>query len=269
MITYPQKTNLIKYIKDVVLYKDLLVLLSKKWIKSKYEHSYIGLGWIIVNPLITTIVYTIFFGMVFKIGFTSSQYFLFIYSGILPWVFFRDVFLEILDIFPKEPNIIKRTNFPRIILPLSVVLLKFVEFVFGLTIILLVAFASGRHLVNAHLLLLPLIIVEVVLISVGLGLVMLLPCIIYRDIKHLLRFIVPLGIYALPIVYKLKAVSPQWLAIYTLNPMVSVIQGFRSVLFQESIQWHLLIKGMSISVFIFVIGVGIFIRYEKRLPDYI
>src|SRR5688572_27774031 len=138
MIVYPQKSSVVKYIKDIFRFKDLLFLMSKKWIKTKYEHSYIGIGWVIINPLITTVVYTIFFGMAFKVEADPFKYFIFIYSGMLPWLFFKDTFIDILDIFAKEPHTIKRTNFPRILMPLSSVFLKLLEFAFGLVVLFVI-----------------------------------------------------------------------------------------------------------------------------------
>jgi ABC-type polysaccharide/polyol phosphate export permease len=268
MIIYPRKISLIQYIKDIVHYKDLLYLMSKKWIKTKYEHSYIGMGWIIINPLITTIVYTIFFGMAFNVGISKTYYFLFIYSGMLPWVFFKDVFLDVLDIFPKEPQMIKNLNFPRLIVPLSLVLLKLVEFLLGIVFLFVVVFIAGRG-ITPNIFLLPILILQIVMVSIGMGLIFIIPCILYRDIKHMLKFIVPLGLYSLPIVYKIGVVPESWLKFYTLNPMVSVIQTFRSILFQAAPPWHLLGKGMAISIVVFVIGCITFVRYEKRIADYI
>jgi lipopolysaccharide transport system permease protein len=268
MIIYPQKASFVESIKNIIRYKDLLVLMSKKWIKNKYEHSYIGLGWIIVSPLITTIVYTVFFGMAFDVGISRKMYFLFIYSGMLPWLFFRDVFLEVLDIFPKEPQLIKRTSFPRIIVPFSLVLLKLVEFLFGLVFLFIVALLVGRA-PGISVLVLPILMLQIVLFSVGMGLLFTIPCIVYRDIRHLLKFVVPLGLYSLPIVYKIGVVPDKWIRLYTLNPMVSVIQASRSILFHEQTPWYLLAKGMSISLFVFFLGYAVFARYEKRIADYI
>ncbi len=268
MITYPRKISITGYFKEVFRFRDLLLLMSKKWIKLKYEHSTIGVGWIVLSPLITTLVYTIFFGMAFDTGYTRSQYFLFIYSGMLPWVFFKDVFLDILDVFTKEPNTIKRTNFPRLIVPISSVLLKLMEFILGLLVLFIVAFISGKH-ISDHIFILPVLILQIVLFSMGLGLIFLFPCIIYRDIKHLLRFIMPLGLYSLPVVYKVMAVPKEWLRIYTLNPMVPVIQSCRGILFKQSIPWVMLGKGMFISIVVFIIGIVIFIKNEKKLADLI
>lgn len=268
MIVYPTKNSFTKYLGEIYRFRYFLVLMSKKWIKSKYEHSYLGLGWVIASPLITTFVYTLFFGMAFNVDPDKVMYFLFIYSGLLPWIFFKDVFLEIVDIFPREPHIVKRAAFPRIIIPLSVVLLKLVEFLFGIVFLLIMAYFAGKE-ISVNIFLLPVLIVQILMISIGAGLIFLLPRIKYRDIKHLLRFVIPLGIYSLPIIYKLKLVPQEWLRLYTLNPLVSVIHGFRVILFKEVIPGHLLIKGMVIAVLIFVIGVWRFMRYEKRLPDYI
>lgn len=268
MIVYPRKISLSRYLSEVFQYKDLLYLLSKKWIKTKYEHSYIGIGWIIFNPLITTIVYTIFFGMAFDTGVSKTYYFLFIYSGMLPWLFFKDVFLDVLDIFPKEPQIIKNLSFPRIIVPLSLVMLKLVEFIVGIIFLFCVVLLAGRG-ITTNVFLLPIIILQIVLISIGMGLIFIVPCILYRDIKHMFKFIVPMGLYSLPIVYKIGVVPDSWLKIYTLNPMVSVIQAFRSILFIAEPPWHLLAKGMGISLVVFITGCIIFSAYEKKIADYI
>lgn len=268
MIIYPRKTSLFAYLREVFRYKDLLYLMSKKWIRLKYEHSVIGIGWIVINPLITTIVYTIFFGMAFKVGFNRSHYFLYIYSGMLPWLFFRDVFLDILDVFTKEPNTIKRTNFPRLIVPLSSVLLKLVEFSFGIIVLFIVAAISGKA-IGIYIFLLPVLIFQMVLLSMGLGLIFLFPCLIYRDIKHILRFILPLGLYSLPIVYMLAAVPAEWLRTYMYNPMVPVIQSFRAILFNQVIPWGMLGGGLVTSLIVFIVGLLIFIKHEKKIAELI
>ncbi len=268
MIEYPRKISLSRYIADIYKYRQLLFMLSKKWIKLKYEHSYIGIGWIVINPIITTLVYTIFFGLAFDVDVNRVKYFIFIYSGMLPWLFFRDSFLDILEVFTKEPNTIKRTNFPRLIVPLSSILLKLVEFLFGLTILTIILLASGRG-INYAMFLLPVLILQVVLFSVGLGLILLIPSLVYRDIKHMLRFLMPLGLYTLPIIYNIGYVPDSWLKYYTLNPMVSVIQSFRAILFHETVPWVMLSKGMLVSVTLFITGIAIFLRYDKKLADII
>ncbi len=268
MIVYPENKSVFKYIKEVVKFRQLLFLLSKKWIKLKYEHSYIGIGWIIINPIITTVVYTIFFGLAFDVDVNRVRYFIFIYSGMLPWLFFRDSFLDILEVFTKEPNTIKRTNFPRIIVPLSSILLKFVEFCFGLTVLLVMLLVSGRG-ISPALFLLPILVLEVVLFSTGLGLLFLVPSLVYRDIKHMLRFLLPLGLYSLPIIYNIRYVPHSWLKYYTLNPMVSVIQSLRAILFHEIVPWTMLYKGMTVSIILFTAGILVFKHYEKKLADLI
>jgi ABC-type polysaccharide/polyol phosphate export permease len=268
MISFPSKQSLGNYFAGIYQYRGLLVLMSKKWVKAKYEDSYIGLGWMVASPIITTIVYTLFFSIMFNMQSNKVQYFLFIYSGMLPWVFFRDVFIETLDVFPKESLMIKRTNFPRLIIPLSVVLNKLLQFGVGIAILFIIALLSGKD-IGAHFFLFPILMLQIVLIALGFGLVFIIPSIIYRDVKHLIKFIVPLGLYSLPIFYKISAVPTQWLSIYTLNPMVSFMQSFRAILFKQTIPWYLLGKGMVISFVVFIIGLAIFRRYEKRLPDFI
>lgn len=268
MIIYPHKQSLVDYAKDVLRYRQLLVQMSKKWVKSKYEDSYIGLGWMVASPVITTIVYTFFFSIMFDIRTSKAGYFLYIYSGMLPWVFFRDVFIETLDVFPKESLMIKRTNFPRIIIPLSVVLTKMLQFGFGIAILFIAAVASGKD-ISAHFFLFPILMLQIVLIALGFGLLFVVPSIIYRDVKHLIKFVVPLGLYTLPIFYKIKAIPAKWLDVYTLNPMVSFVQCFRAILFKEDIPWYLLAKGMVVSFIVFFVGLSIFRSYEKRLPDFI
>ncbi|MFN4246454.1 MAG: ABC transporter permease [Flavipsychrobacter sp.] len=268
MIIYPNKQSLTDYFKDILRYRQLLVQMSKKWVKSKYEDSYIGLGWMVLSPVITTIMYTFFFSIMFDLQSSRVHYFLYIYSGMLPWIFFRDVFMETLDIFPKESLLIKRTNFPRLIVPLSVVFNKMLQFGFGVAILFIVALASGKDL-SAYFFLFPILMLQIVMVALGFGLLFIVPCIIYRDIKHMIRFVLPLGLYTLPIFYRIKAVPEEWLSYYTLNPMVSFVQSFRSVLFKEEIPWYLLAKGMVVSFLVFAIGIAIFRTYEKRLPDFI
>lgn len=268
MITFPHRQSLLSYAKELFRYRGLMVLMSKKSIKAKYEDSYIGMGWMIASPIITTLVYTFFFSLMFNIKAAKITYFLYIYSGMLPWIFFRDVFIEILDVFPKESLVVKRTSFPRLILPFSVTLTKMIQFGFGVIVLFIIAIASGKD-ISAHFYLFPVLMLQIILIAMGFGLLFIVPCIIYRDIKHLIKFIVPLGLYTLPIFYKIKVIPTQWLSIYTLNPMVSFVQSFRAILFKEAIPWHMLIKGMVVSFLVFVIGLAIFRHYEKRLPDFI
>jgi lipopolysaccharide transport system permease protein len=269
MITYPHKQSIRDYIKELYRYRGLMVLLSKKSIKAKYEDSYIGMGWMIASPIITTIVYTLFFSIMFGVHAGNKlSYFLFIYTGMLPWIFFRDVFIETLDSFPKESLIVKRTYFPRLVIPLSIVITKMIQFSIGVIILFTIAILAGRN-VSAHFYLFPILMLQIVLISLGMGLLFIIPCIIYRDIKHFIKFIVPLGLYSLPIFYNIRVVPANWLTYYTLNPMVSFVQCFRAILFKENIPWYLLGKGMVMAFIVFLIGCVIFRRYEKRLPDYI
>ncbi|OSZ82223.1 hypothetical protein CAP35_02845 [Chitinophagaceae bacterium IBVUCB1] len=268
MIEYPRKVSLSRYIAEIFQYRQLLALMSKKWVKAKYEDSYVGFIWMVLSPVITTIMYTLFFSVILDTGQTKIHYFLFVYSGMLPWLFFKDVFLETLDIFPKESLLIKRANFPRIIVPLSVVLTKILQFGFGIAILFIVAAVSGKD-ISENFFLFPILMLQIVMAALGFGLLFIVPCIIYRDVKHMIRFVMPVGLYTLPIFYKIGAVPQEWLSYYTLNPMVSFVQSFRSVLFKEAIPWYLLGKGMIIAFVIFVAGIAIFRTYEKRLSDFI
>ncbi|MBS1774501.1 MAG: ABC transporter permease [Bacteroidetes bacterium] len=268
MIEYPYKQSFLGYFNNIYRYRSLIWMLSKKWIKSKYEDSYIGMGWMVASPIITTLIFTFFFGLMFSVNINQVQYFLYIYSGMLPWLFFQDVFLEVLDIFPKEQQIIKRISFPRLVIPLSLICAKLIQFFFSIILLFVIAMSSGKP-ISGNIFMLPVIILQLVLIAMGLGLIFMVPCIIYRDLKHMLRFIVPLGMYTLPIFYKMRMVPLKWLRVYLLNPMVSFIQCFRSILFRENIPWTLLIKGMGVSIIVFAIGFAIFRKYEKKLTDFI
>ncbi len=268
MVTYPFKQPLSSYLKELFRYRGLMVLLSKKSVKAKYEDSYIGLGWMVASPIVTTLVYTFFFSIMFNVHTARTTYFLYIYSGMLPWIFFRDVFIETLDAFPKESLIVKRTNFPRLIIPLSIVLTKMLQFSVGVIVLFITAMFLGKD-VSVHFYLFPLLMVQIIFFSLGFGLLFIIPCIIYRDIKHLIKFIVPLGLYTLPIFYKIRAVPTEWVSVYTLNPMVSFVQCFRAILFKEDIPWYLLAKGMVISFAVFIVGFALFRNYERRLADYI
>jgi lipopolysaccharide transport system permease protein len=248
-------------------YRDLFWFLVWRGIRAKYAQSSLGIGWAIIQPLFSMLVFTVIFGGVAQVSSDGVPYSLFSFAALVPWTYFANAVVEGTQILVTNANMIKKVYFPRLLLPLSAVAAKLLDFVIA-SVLLLVLMAWYRVAPNAGVLVIPLLVVQMFLSAAGLGLWLTALAIQYRDVNYGINFFVQLLMYAAPVVYPASRVPSQYLWCYALNPMVGVIEGFRSALLgTRPMPWLMIVPGFVMAVILFVSGLLYFHRRERMFAD--
>jgi lipopolysaccharide transport system permease protein len=252
--------------KEIWRYKDLLYFLTLRGIKARYAQSILGVSWAIIQPLFSTIVFTLVFGGLAKVDSDGMPYFLFSYLALWPWNYFSGTLTESANSLIQNANMITKVYFPRMVLPLSAILSKLLDFLIAFVVVigLLIYF---RVTPGWGLVILPVLILQLLMTSLGIGMFLSALAVKYRDVKHALSFIVQLLLYAAPVVYSTNAVPEEYIPYYILNPMVGVIEGFRAAFLDRPIPWDWIWPGSILSVIFFVFGMMYFRRMERIFAD--
>jgi lipopolysaccharide transport system permease protein len=261
-------------LQELYEFRDLFRFLVWRGIKARYAQSAIGVGWAVIQPLFSTIVFTIVFGKLAEIDSEGKPYALFSFAALVPWTYFSNALNDGTQSLVANASMISKVYFPRLVLPLSAVVSKLLDFAIAFLVLcgMLVWF---RVAPTAGVLLLPGLVLLMMLTAAGLGMWLTALAIQYRDVKHAMTFAVQLLMYAAPVVYPTSlipesyklaegiAVNPQ--LVYALNPMVGVIEGFRAALLgTRAMPWSFLAIGTITAAIIFVSG-ALYFRSKERL----
>lgn len=253
---------------ELFRYRDLLYFLTLRGLKAKYAQSVLGIGWAIIQPLFLTFVFTIVFGNLAGIKTDGNvPYVLFSLCAMVPWNYFSGTLVDASNAMVANSNMISKVYFPRLVLPLSAVLSKLLDFVIGIIVLAVFCIIYGV-VPSINILVLPLLIVLLLMTSIGIGLVLSAMSIQYRDIKHMVPFLVQILLYAAPVVYPATKVPDAYQFAYSLNPMVGVIEGFRSAILNATpMPWDYILTGFVVSSIIFIVGVFYFQKLERSFAD--
>jgi lipopolysaccharide transport system permease protein len=250
--------------RELYEYRDLFRFLVWRSIKVLYAQSVIGIGWAIIQPLFSMIVFTIFFGKLAKIDSDGVPYSIFSFAALVPWTYFSNALTEGTNSLVQNAGVISKVYFPRLVLPLSAVLAKLVDFSIAMVILaaLMVWFGISPTL---GVLALPLLILLMMLSAAGLGMWLTALAIQYRDVKYGMSFVVQLLMYACPVIYPTSLIPQQYQLLYAINPMVGVIEGFRSALLgTRAMPWDLIGVGVVSATFIAITG-ALYFRSKERI----
>ena len=259
------------YWRDLWRYRELFLVLAWRDVAVRYKQTVIGLAWALIQPLATMVVFTVIFGKVAKLPTEgAAPYALMVYAGMLPWQLFATSLTGASGSLIGNANLISKVYFPRLIVPTSAVVVAFVDFLvsFAILVCLMVWY---QFLPGWQILTLPLFILMAFLASLGPGLWITALNVKYRDFRYVIPFLVQFGLYVSPVGFSSSVIPEQWRLLYSLNPVVGVIDGFRwAILGGES---HLYLPGFILSwgVIVFFLWMGIrqFRKMEKSFADLI
>ncbi len=253
--------------RELYRYRDMLRFLVWRSIKVLYAQSAIGIGWAVLQPLASMIVFTLIFGWFAKIDSDGVPYSVFSLAALVPWTYFSNALLEASNSLVTQSQMISKVYFPRIILPLAGVLAKLVDFVIALLMLAVLMICTGVF-PNWNLCALPLLVLIMMLTASGLGMWLTAMAIQYRDVKHALSFLVQMAMYLSPVVYSTSIIPEKWRFLYAINPMVGVIEGFRaSLIGARDMPWNWIAIGSVSALIIFLSGLLYFRRQEKLFAD--
>ncbi len=260
-----------QYWKDLWRYRDLFYFLAWRDILVRYKQTAIGIAWALIRPFLTMVVFTFIFGNLAKMQSPNGvPYQILVFSAILPWQFFANSLSECSNSLITNSNLISKVYFPRLIVPISAVVVSFVDFMIS-GIILLGLMAWYNFVPGWQLLTLPLFIALASAASIGAGLWFASLNVKYRDFRYIVPFVVQFGLYISPVGFSSNNVPAAWRFIYGLNPMVGVIDGFRWAILGGQTQLDLQSLGLSVGIVIFLLvtGISYFRKMERTFADVI
>ncbi len=258
--------------KELIAYRDLLFLFVKRDLISLYKQTILGPAWFVIQPIITALMYLFIFGGIAKIDTGLIPPFLFYLSGVSLWNFFSECLIKTSDTFGTNAALFGKVYFPRLIVPVSVVMSNFLKFTitfFIFFIVLIYYMQYNSHLlINEYALLFPLIILTTALIGLGIGMIISSLTTKYKDLKFLVQFAVQLLMFASPIIYPLSSATGKLKTVLLLNPMSSLIESFKFGFTGIGyFSWLALAYSICCGFFLFLIGVIIFNRVERNFMD--
>jgi len=246
--------------------KYLLVQLIIRDIRSRYKQSVMGYAWIILNPLAQLLVYSFVFSIVFRFPANNIPYPVFLFVGLLPWIYLQSSLSSSALCLVDNANLLKKVYFPREVFIYSIVAAKFLDFLFASLVLILFLIFYQVPVSSSALYLFPLLFIQIILIS-GLGFFFSTLNLFYRDIQYLVNLMLMLWMYLSPVVYPLSLVPQKWVWLYKLNPMVGIIEGYRSALFNYPFDIGTILCSAITSVIIFITGYIFFKKSEPVFSD--
>jgi len=259
-----------QYWKDLWHYRELFYFLAWRDILVRYKQTVIGIAWALIRPFLTMIVFTIVFGNLAKLPSEGVPYPILVFSAMLPWQFFSGSLSECSNSLISNANLISKVYFPRLIVPTSAVIVSFVDFLIS-GMILLGLMAWYNFIPSWRILTLPIFILIAFAASMGVGLWLAALNVKYRDFRYVIPFIIQFGLYISPVGFSSSIVPKEWRLLYSLNPMVGVIDGFRWAILGGTAKLYW--SGFSLSVgfvaLLLVGGIWYFRKTERTFADVI
>ena len=263
----PGKTRRGPDLRELWEHRDLLYFLVRRDVKTRYSQSVLGLGWAVVQPVCTMLIFTIVFGKLAAISSDGAPYAIFSYAALVPWTYFAGALTGAAGSVNGNAGLIGKVYFPRAIVPLVPVLSKLLDFVVAL-LLLVVLMAWFRIPPSRGLLVTPYLVLVMMATATGAGMWLGALAAQYRDINHGIGLGTQLLMYAAPVVYP-ASVIPSWARpLYGLNPMAGVIEGFRSAVIRtQPMPWDLIASGTAVAAVLIWCGSRQFAACERRFAD--
>lgn len=247
--------------------RELLYFLTLRDIKIRYKQTALGIGWAVLQPLLTMLIFTVIFGRIAKMPSDGVSYPVFALSGLVPWTFFAYGLTQASNSMVASANMVKKVYFPRLTIPLSTVLSGLVDLVFAFLLLLVLMFIKNVT-PTANIIWIPLFVLLAFATSLGVGLWFAALNVRYRDVRYLVPFIVQFWMYATPIAYPSSVLKSEWRIVFALNPMTGVVEGFRWALVGSN--WRPgpeLALSATVAVMVLVTGALYFKRMERTFAD--
>lgn len=258
------------YWKDLWRYRELFYFLAWRDLLVRYKQTVIGISWAVLRPLLTMLALTLVFGKLAKLPSDGVPYPLLVFSALLPWQFFASSFSEAGNSLISNANMISKVYFPRITIPASSIIVSLVDFLISLVLLVLLMLWYG-FVPDLRILLLPLFTLIAIAVSLGGGIWIAALNVKYRDFRYVIPFVVQFGLYVSPVGFSSTVVPESWRFLYSLNPMVGVIDGFRWAILGGKSQLYM--PGFLISIVMVVAillsGIIYFRKTEKVFADVI
>jgi lipopolysaccharide transport system permease protein len=253
---------------DLWLHRDLFFFLIWRDVKVRYKQTVLGAAWAILQPFLTMVIFTLFFGKLAKVPSDGIPYPIFAYAGLLPWTFFSNAITASSNSLVGNASLITKVYFPRMVIPAAAVGAGLVDLAIAALILVAMMAYYGFGLGWSALMLMPLVLLTA-LLALGVGMWMSGLNVKYRDVRYALPFCVQLWMYATPIIYPISFIPERWRWILVLNPLTGIIDGFRSALFGQAFHWSEFVVSTILTLLFLVYAAYSFKRMERDFADVI
>jgi lipopolysaccharide transport system permease protein len=256
-------------VRELWQYRDVLVMLALRDIKLRYKHTALGVVWVILQPLLAGLIFTVIFGKFAKLPSDGNPYLLFVFAGLTAWTFFSGAIQRAGNSLITDARLITRVYFPRLLVPLSSTVSALLDFFVSLAVIvaLLIYYRVNP---GSAIFLLPIFLLLALILATGVSLWLSALNVKYRDFVYALPFLIQVWLFASPVAYTAGLIPENWKLLYSLNPMVGIIEGFRlAFLGTSSLTLEMFAISAFFSIIAFVSGTLFFRRVERSFADFL
>ncbi len=256
---------MIRGIKEVYSYREMLKSLVKKDLRTRYKGSFLGFLWTFVNPLLQLAVYTVIFSSIMRVD--IDKFYMYLFVALVPWIFFSTSLQISTGSIVANKDLVKKIYFPRVVLPISVVTANLMNMIFSFAVVIPALLLSGIG-INACILYLPLIMLIEYIMALGFSILFSALNVYFRDLEHLLGIILMAWFYFTPIVYSIDMIPPAYMKLFKLNPITPVILAYREILyFKRPPDMKALGISLLIGVVLLFIADKVFYKLQKNFAE--
>jgi len=249
-------------------YRELVYFMVWRDVKVRYKQTVLGVGWAVLQPLASMLIFTVIFGRLAQLPSDGAPYAVFTLAALLPWQLFSSAFNGAANSVAGNAGVISKVYFPRLVVPIAAVVATLVDFAVSVVLLAAVMIWYGVAF-RAELVFLPLFAAFALLAALAAGLWSAALNVKYRDVRYVMPYLLQLWLFASPVAYSLSLVPERYRALYALNPLVGVIQGFRWALFGGVDPWSLMLGSVIVTVLLLIGGLFYFRRTEQAFSDYL
>ena len=249
-------------------FRSLFWALVTRDIKVRYKQTALGFAWAILQPFMLMLVFSVFFGALAKVPSDGYPYPLFVFAGLLPWMFFANAISTSARSVVGAQHLVNKVYFPRLLIPLSSIGASLLDFFVAGIVLVLMLLAYDVSL-SLQLLWVPLLTLAIIFTALGVGTLLAALAVRYRDFGHVVPFMVQLWLFATPVVYPASLVPAQWQWVLNLNPIAGLITAFRAACLGQTVDWQAAALSLAVGVGIFVLAIIYFDRTERSFADVI
>ena len=253
-------------VRDLWSYRELLYFLIWRDVKIRYKQTALGVAWAVMQPLLTMLIFTLFFGRLAGVPSDNIPYPLFAYAGLLPWTFFANAIGNSGNSLVGSANLITKVYFPRMIIPAAAIGAGLVDLGISFIVLIPLMIYYGVTL-TWSVLMFPVLVLLTALLALGVGMWLSALNVKYRDVRFALPFLIQLWMFVSPVIYPASFLPQRWRSLFALNPMTGIIEGYRSSLFGHSFNWKALTFATLITLAMLIYSSFAFRRMEKSFAD--
>lgn len=255
-------------LKGIWEYRELLFFLTLRDIKIKYKQTAIGIAWVVLQPVLTTAIFTIIFSAFARFDTGAVPYPVFVLSGLLIWLFVHTAISMASTSFVNNPNLVTKVYFPRLVVPIAATLAGLFDLIFGIALLVLLMIYYGLS-ISATILFAPLFLFLAVILAASFGTLFSALNVRFRDVKFALPFLLQVWMIASPIFYPSTLLTEKWRLVFAINPLTGILQGFRSSLVGGAFDWPAITVSTLSLVFLALFSLFVFKKMEDDFADII